>query len=87
MTQQHGVAARQTAELIENVGIIADRLLAACTLGPGVDTVDPRLLPEQALIVAAGDTVENLLAQADANMYRNKRAKPRIRHAWRRRKS
>ncbi|MEE8204291.1 MAG: hypothetical protein V3R74_11115, partial [Alphaproteobacteria bacterium] len=84
---QHGVAARQTAELIENVGIIADRLLAACTLGPGVDTVDPRLLPEQALIVAAGDTVENLLAQADANMYRNKRAKPRIRHAWRRRKA
>lgn len=62
MTQQHGVAARQTAELIENVGIIADRLLAACTLGPGVDTVDPRLLPEQALIVAAGDTAENPLA-------------------------
>ncbi len=87
MTQQHGVAARQTAELIENVGIIADRLLAACTLGPGVDTVDPRLLPEHALIVAAGDTAENPLAQADANMYRNKRAKPRIRHAWRRRKA
>jgi diguanylate cyclase (GGDEF)-like protein len=53
MTQFHGNAAQQAAELIENVGLLAARLLAACAEEVAEPELDPKDLLERALIVAA----------------------------------
>ena len=42
-----------STDLIENVGVIADRLVASCQTGPENDGTDMRDLLERALIVAA----------------------------------
>ena len=53
MTQHSAAAAQQSAELIENVGHIADRLLATCATGGGNGGGVARSLLETALLVAA----------------------------------
>ncbi len=53
MAHRSGAAAQQTAEIIENVGLVADRLLAACIPNGNNGRVDARPLLETALFVAA----------------------------------
>ena len=53
MTHHSAAAAQQSAELIENVGHIADRLLATCASGGGNGGGVARSLLETALLVAA----------------------------------
>ncbi len=64
MTNPYGAAAQQTAEIIENVGIVADRLLAACTHERAIGGLDARQLLETALIVAA-EAQQQLAAQRE----------------------
>lgn len=53
MSQFHGNEAEQAAELIENVGLLAARLLATCAEEVAEPKLDPKDLLERALIVAA----------------------------------
>ena len=64
MNHPYGAAAQQTAEIIENVGIVADRLLAACTNDHTIGGVNARPLLETALIVAA-EAQQQLAAQRE----------------------
>lgn len=53
MTQLYGNATEQAAQLIENVGQLAERLIAACAEETTETELDPEDLLERALIVAA----------------------------------
>ncbi len=63
MVQRYEATAEDTAELIENVGVIADRLLASCTPTVSEGDVDTRALLERALMVAA-EAQQQLAAQS-----------------------
>ena len=64
MIHRYGVAEPQTAELIESVGMVADRLLAACTSDAQTAGIGTKTLLESALIVAA-DAQQQLTAQSE----------------------
>ena len=53
MVHRHERLTPHSTDLIENVGVIADRLVASCQTGPEDDGTDMRDLLERALIVAA----------------------------------
>lgn len=53
MTQSHGNPAEQAAELIDTVGALAERLLAACAEEAAESELDSEDLLERALIIAA----------------------------------
>jgi hypothetical protein len=64
MSNQHENSALQNIDLMDNVGVIADRLVATCNPTTGTDGTSLRGLLEQALIVAA-EAQQQLAAQSE----------------------
>ncbi len=63
MMQPYENTAKQDAELIENVGLVAERLLTACAQQVADSDLDPNDLLERALTVAA-EAQQQLMAQS-----------------------